>query len=76
MTTTELRRHQASGLRAGDAQCVHGLVGVELEAARRTGGGRKDAERGAGVPAGPDVSGAHAQPYPGSDLLARHGRRE
>ena len=69
-----LRRHQARGLRAGDAERVHGLVGVELQSARGARGGGEHAERGARMPALRDVLGAHADADARSDLVARDRR--
>ena len=65
-----LRGHQAGGLRAGDAERVHGLFGVEPEAARGAGSRGEHAERRAGMPALPDVLRAHAQPDARADLVA------
>ena len=65
-----LRGHQAGRLRAGDAERVHGLLGVEAERARRAGGGREHADGRARVPALADVLLAHAHADARTDLVA------
>ena len=69
-----LRGHQAGGLRAGDAERVHGLLRVELQTARRAGGGREHADRGAGMPALADMLLAHAFADARPDLVAGERR--
>ena len=71
-----LRRHQAGRLGAGDAERVHGLVGIELEPARRAGRGRENPDRGAGMPALADMLLAHAQADARPDLVAGDGGGE
>ena len=65
-----LRRHQAGGLGAGDAERVHGLLRIELEAARGAGAGREHAERRARMPALADVLLPHAAADARADLVA------
>ena len=71
-----LRRHQAGGLRAGEAKRVDGSRGVEAQPARRACGSGEHAERRARMPALLDVPRTHAQPDARADLVARHGGGE
>ena len=71
-----LRRHQAGRLGAGDAECVHGLVGIERKAPRRAGGGGENPDCGAGMPALADMLLAHAQADARADLVAGDGGSE
>ena len=71
-----LRRHQAGRLGAGDAERVHGFLGIECQPARRAGGGRENPDRGAGMPALADMLLAHAQADARPDLVTGDGGGE
>ena len=72
-----LRGHQARGLRAGDAQRMHGFVDIELQARARRRPRRKTRRRVAPEcqPCA-DVLGSHAHADARPDLVARDGGGE
>ena len=73
---TELRRHQARSLGAGNAQRVYCFVDIEFQAARSTCSGGEHAQRSARMPAGGDVRRAHAQANARADFITGDGGGE
>ena len=71
-----LRGHQSRGLRAGDAERVHGLVGGEAQGGGRARRGGKHADGRAGMPALPDMLRAHAFADARADLVAGDRRAQ
>jgi hypothetical protein len=69
-----LRGHQAGGLRAGDAECMHGVLGIEAQPARGSGSRREYADGGTRMPALADMLLAHALADPRADLVAGERR--
>ena len=71
-----LRGHQTGGLRPGNAERVHRVLGIELQSAGGAGGGREHADRRAGMPALGDMFLAHALADARADLVAGERRNQ